>query len=216
MNWKSLKLWADVEEPRIQQCIIAALRRLIDSGHVTPDDDELTISGKLRRFLYKERKHMRLAWIICPEASSFADSSAPRPIGHPDIRFSYSTPDHDQYDYDVECKLVRGRRNGRSHDYCKHYVTDGVQRYQRGTYAQSNPPMGTMVGYHQEGDLQAHLTAINREIGMQQSMSQIEADGETDHLDISRLTQSLRRGIEDIRLTHLWADVRGAGDERCA
>lgn len=215
MSWESLNLWADVEEPRIQQCIVAALRRLIDSGDVTPEDDELTISGKLRRFLYRERKRMRLAWTISPEASSFTDCTAPKPIGHPDLRFSLSDPDHNQYDYDVECKLVRGPRRRRSHDYCKHYVTDGIQRFQRGTYAQSIPPMGTMVGYCQDGDLLSHLSTINAE-ATALSLAPIGMVGALVYVDIIHLVQVLRRGFDDIRLTHLWADFREMGEEDCA
>ncbi len=60
-------------------------------------------------------------------------------IGHPDFRFSNNTPEYDQYDYDIECKLVRVKRKGKSHDYCKYYVTNGIQRFQQRIYVQSEP-----------------------------------------------------------------------------
>jgi hypothetical protein len=85
-----------------------------------------------------------------PETASFSEENAPKPFGYPDIRFSRNTPDFDQYDYDVECKLVRIKRQGKNHDYCKYYVTDGVSRFQDGIYAQSIPPMGTILAMYKK------------------------------------------------------------------
>ncbi len=46
-------------------------------------------------------------------------------------------------------------------DYCSHYVKHGILRYQSGKYAQSNPPLGTMLGYVQEGEINSLLQAVN-------------------------------------------------------
>ena len=51
MEWASLRLWIDGEEKRIHNCLIQALRQLIASRSVSPEDVELTVSGKLRPHL---------------------------------------------------------------------------------------------------------------------------------------------------------------------
>ena len=69
-------------------------------------------------------------------------------------------------------------------DYCSHYVKLGVMRYQSGKYAQSSPPMGTMLGYLQEGDFSMLFDAVNRRVKEQESeLNQIErvSDGQGCH-----------------------------------
>ena len=145
--------------------------------------------------------------MLQPEASSFSGIDAPKPFGHPDFRFSGNTPDYEQYDYDVECKLVRVKRKGKSWDYCKHYVTDGVQRFQERKYAQSSPPMGAMVGYVQEGDIPLLLDLVNDEI-KDQKLDEIRLIRVFKDRDVSRLVQRMQRDTDDFVLSHLWADLR--------
>jgi hypothetical protein len=207
MTWATLKLWTEDEEPRIQRCIVAALRRLIESQHVDANDDELAISGKLRKHLYKTKKEVRLAWSIMPEASVFASEDTPKPIGHPYLCFVINTPTYEQYEYHVECKLVRVKRAGKSHDYCKYYVTEGIRRFQDGIYAQSEPPMGTMIGYIQEGDILSLLHVINDKVKAQ-NLSKINLSGSINEKDVTFLHQSLKRNLIEFKLSHLWADLR--------
>lgn len=206
MSWALLKLW-DEEEKRIHQCIVKALLRLIYSRNVNSSDDELTISGKLRPLLYRVCKEMRLSWTLHSEASSFEKMEDPKPIGHPDFRFSAKTPKYEQYDYDIECKLVRVKRKGKSWDYCGHYVTDGVQRFQERKYAQSQPPMGTMIGYVQEGCIIFLLNLVNDKT-RKQGLDKIRLNDEIKSRDVIHLSQNLQRGPEAFVLTHLWADLR--------
>jgi hypothetical protein len=207
MTWAALKLWTEDEEPRIQRCIVAALQRLIESQRVDANDDELVISGKLRKYLYKTKKEMRLAWIIMPEASVFASEDTPKPIGHPDVCFVTNTPTYEQCEYHVECKLVRVKRAGMSHDYCKYYVTKGICRFQDGVYAQSEPPMGTIIGYIQEGDILSLLHVIN-DIVKAQNLSKINLSGSINEKDVTFLYQSLKRNLTEFQLSHIWADLR--------
>lgn len=207
MSWESLQLWADDEEKRIHECIIRSLRQLISNNIVQSTDDELVISGKLRPIMRRFRHSLKIIWTLHSEASCFLNEDDRKPIGHPDFRFSGNTPNTEQYDYDVECKLVRVKRLGKAWDYCEHYVTDGVQRFQEGKYAQSMPPMGTMIGYLQEGDeallIQfVNLAATNARLGPISFIDKFV------HKDVSRLSQLLQRSNEDLNLYHLWADLR--------
>ena len=211
MTWATLKLWAEDEEPRIQRCIVAALQRLIESQCVDTNDGELVISGKLRKHLYKAEKEMRLAmrlnWYSMPETSVFAGEDTPKPIGHPDFCFVTHTPDYERYEYHVECKLVRVKRQGRSHDYCKYYVTDGICRFQDGVYAQTEPPMGTIIGYVQEGDILSLLHTINGEVKAQR-LNEINLSSSVNEKDVTFLHQFLKRSLTEFKLSHLWADLR--------
>ncbi len=207
MTWALLALWAEGEEERIHKCIKEALRRLIHSQKVHSYDDELTVSGKLRKFLYRVRKEMRLSWTLQPEASSFQSIDAPKPFGHPDFRFSANTPEDEQYDYDIECKLVRVKRKGKSWDYCEHYVIDGVQRFQNRKYVQSQPPMGTMIGYVQEGCIILLLNSVNGK-NREQGLENISSNNAIKNEDVTHLSQKLQRDTEDFVLYHLWADLR--------
>lgn len=206
MDWGALQLWAE-EEHRIHTCLVEALQQLIASQSVDPEDGELAISGKLRPHLYRAKKMLKLAWTLHPEAASFADEDSPKPFGHPDIRFSRNTPDFEQYDYDVECKLVRVRRQGRSHDYCQYYVTNGVQRFQDGVYAQSMPPMGTIIGYLQEGEFLSLFEAINN-VNRDNGFEEIQLQNAFSEKDVTSLTQLLQRQTGSCFLTHLWTDLR--------
>ncbi len=207
MTWAALKLWAKDEELRLQNCIVTALRKLIESGCVDINDDELVISGKLRPHLYKTKKEMRLVWQIMPETSVFAGEDTPKPIGHPDFCFAANTPVYEQYEYHVECKLVRVKRQGKSHDYCKYYVTSGIQRFQDGIYAQSEPPMGAIIGYVQEGDILLLLQAINDEVETQR-LREIILNNSVQEKDVTFLHQLLNRSFVKLKLLHLWADLR--------
>ncbi len=207
MTWAALKLWAEDEEPRIQNCIVTALRRLIASHCVDTNDGELVISGKLRPHLYKVKKEMCLVWQIMPETSVFAGEDTPKPVGHPDFCFVANTLAYEQYEYHVECKLVRVKRQGKSHDYCIYYVTNGIRRFQEGIYAQSEPPMGTIIGYVQEGDILSLLQAINDEVETQR-LRKITLDSGVHEKDVSLLHQLLNRNSVEFRLLHLWADLR--------
>ncbi|MDQ3006114.1 MAG: hypothetical protein M3R47_12135 [Chloroflexota bacterium] len=207
MGWEHLRLWANVEEQRIRQCILEALYRLIESRQVSPQDNELSISGKLRPFLEKRKKELRLAWTFHSEASCFAKPDAPKPIGHPDFRFSQNTPDDNQYDYDIECKLVRIKRQGKTRDYCEQYVTDGIHRFQSRKYAQSSPHMGTMIGYLQEGDTLQLLELVNATVN-NQGWNQLDLVQVVNNQRVTHLNQHILREDEGFILIHLWADVR--------
>ncbi len=207
MTWASLKLWAEHEEKRIHECVVEALRRLIHSQCVSSSDGELLISGKLRPFLYRVRKEMKLSWMLQPEASSFQEIDDPKPFGHPDFRFSGNTPKYEQYDYDIECKLVRVKRKGKCWDYCEHYVTDGVQRFRDRKYVQFSPPMGAMIGYIQEGDILFLLDLVNDK-AKDQGINEIRLNGAVQNGDVSHLTQYLQRDTDDFILFHMWADLR--------
>jgi hypothetical protein len=207
MTWASLKLWAEDEEKRIHKCVLEALCLLIHSQSVSSSDGELTISGKLRPFLYCVKKDRKLVWTLHPESSSFLEEDDPKPIGHPDFRFSHNTPEYEQYNYDIECKLVRVKRKGKGWDYCEHYVTDGIQRFRDRKYAQSSPPMGAMIGYIQEGDILLLLDLVNDKIN-DQGLNEIKLGAAAENRGVSHLTQHLQREMGDFVLSHMWADLR--------
>ena len=206
MLWKSLNLWAD-EEQRIHHCLSEALQQLISQHSVISTDDEKTITGKIRPILRSISKYKKLGWSLHFEASAFEKDNDADPIGHPDIRLTRLDKDHNQYDYDVECKLVRQKRIARSMDYCSHYVTDGVMRYQSGKYAQSKPPMGTMLGYVQEGNISALLDKINGK-AKKQGLSIIQLQGVVISKGVTPLFHKLNRRDSQFILYHLWADFR--------
>ena len=207
MDWASLQLWTEDEEKRIHTCIADALRQLIVSQKVDPENGELHISGKLRPYLSRAKKKFKLAWTLQYEASSFENEDAEKPYGHPDIRFSCNSLDDDQYDYDVECKLVRIKRDGKSWDYCHHYIADGVKRFQTGKYAQSLPPMGAMIGYVQEGDFVSLLRLVN-DANRNAGFEDIQLQNTFLEKDVTYLTQQLRRHADSFVVTHFWADFR--------
>lgn len=204
MLWKSLNLWAD-EEKLIHQCLTEALQELINLHTVKPTDDEKTITAKLRPILRFVRKHRKLGWSIQFEASSFGKDTDANPFGHPDIRLTRLDKNKDQYDYDVECKLVRVKRSGKTMDYCSHYIKEGVMRYQSGKYAQSSPPMGTMLGYVQEGDFVLLLDEINKK-AKQQGISRIQSNGKAIIGRVTKLSQKIKRHDDQFILHHLWID----------
>lgn len=207
MNWASLQLWSEDEEKRIHDCLVEALRQLIATQSITSTAGELKISGKLRPHLYRTKKKQKLAWTLQFETSSFEHEYSPKPYGHPDIRFSYNTPDHDQYDYDVECKLVRVKREGKAWDYCQHYVVDGVKRFLTGKYAQSIPPRGAMIGYVQAGENSLLLDWVNR-IHQNNQLEELMLHTPFAEGDVTRFLQKLDRASDICFLTHLWADLR--------
>jgi len=211
MSWESLNLWID-EEQKIIICLKEALIRLIKAEITQVTDEEKVITGKLRPFLKRIKKDKMLDWTLNPEASSFEKESDPEPFAHPDIRFSRVDSNYDDYHYDIECKLVRVERPNKKTDYCYHYVKDGVLRYQTCKYAQSFPPMGTMLGYVQQGDLQLLLDLINQKIIYQQKyfpdIKKIILKGIFKNEGVSYLTQYLHRKFDSFILFHLWADLR--------
>jgi hypothetical protein len=202
IRWTSLHLWAE-EEERIHDCLTEALQELIAKLTVKHTDDEKTITGSLRPILRAVCKRKKLYWSVHFEASCFDEDTDANPSGHPDIQFSRLDKDNNQYDYDVECKLVRVKRPGKNWNYCVHYVRNGVKRYQSGKYAQSNPPMGTMLGYVQEGDSSFLLDAINIE-ATKQGLNVIQLNGALPVGKITKLAQKLKRNT--LTLYHLWAD----------
>ena len=207
MDWAYLKLWAEGEEKTIHECIIEALTRLVNSKAVKSEDEEIVVSGKLRPLLYRVKKEQKLIWILQPEASSFGEGEMPKPIGHPDFRFSANTPTFDQYEYDIECKLVRIKRKGKSMNYCEHYVTDGIQRFQTCKYAQSPPSMGTLIGYVQEGQIINLINEINVK-AKQLCSSEMKLKGIIYEGGVTQMLQELTRIKDSIKLYHIWADLR--------
>ncbi|NTV27463.1 MAG: hypothetical protein HGA93_02110 [Methanothrix sp.] len=207
MSWDELCLWLDTEQRLIHECLTAALIDLVASRLVLPSDNEVKISGKLRRFVRRHRERLDLAWTFHSEGSRFMQEDDPIPIGHPDMYFSGLTPERKQYDYDVECKLVRPRRPRKRWDYCEHYIIDGVQRYVDGRYAQSEPPLGTMLGYLQEGNEQFLFQDINSHAQGNGMNSLIYRDAFVIR-GVSVLFQITARGNKRFTLTHLWVDLR--------
>jgi len=207
MSWASLNLWEN-EQRLIHECITTALCGLIVNRNIISTDDELIVSGKLRPYLIEAKKKLKLSWVLQPEASCFISDEAPKPYGHPDIRFSTVTLDYEQYDYDIECKLVRIKRKSKAWDYCEHYVTDGIQRFQDGKYAKSKPAMGTMIGYVQEGkDIGDLLDDVNSH-NQKQGYIEIQDKSSLCEGDVSHLTQEIDRKGDRFTLYHKWADLR--------
>lgn len=206
MLWRSLNLWAD-EERRIHQCLAEALQELIGQLVIKSTTDEKTVTGALRPILRIVCKRKKLNWSLHFEASSFNKDTDPNPSGHPDIQLARLDKDNNQYDYDIECKLVRIKRSGKTWDYCVHYVKDGVMRYQSGKYAQSKPPMGTMLGYIQEGDFVLLLDSVNKET-KNQGVSIIQLNGRVMISGVTKLSQKLKQHNDPFILHHLWADFR--------
>ncbi len=207
MTWETLNLWAKDEEEKIHTCMAEALVELINSKVVDIEDDELVISGKLRPIIYKIKKEKCLVWTLHPEASSFKGATDPKPYGHPDFRLSGNSADYEQYDYDVECKLVRVRRRGKKWDYCEHYVIDGIIRFQQYKYAPSYPAMGMMIGYVQEGNISMLLAEINSTASVKGLNNIVTNEG----IVIGRVTkmvQPLVRIKDSFNLHHIWADLR--------
>lgn len=204
--WKSLNLWVD-EEKHIHQCLTEALQELIAQHTIKPAHDEKKITGALRPILRFVSKHRKLNWSLHPEASTFDKDTDANPSGHPDIQFTRLDKNHDQYDYDIECKLVRKKRAGKTWDYCLHYVKDGVMRYQSGKYTQSSPPMGTMLGYVQEGDFVLLLNTVNK-TAIQHGLSEVQLNQKIAIGGVTKLSQKLKRQTHQFTLHHLWADFR--------
>ncbi|MDM8551692.1 hypothetical protein QUF72_16515 [Desulfobacterales bacterium HSG2] len=211
MTFASLNLWAD-EEQRIHECLKEALRELISKHIVLETDEEKVVTGKLRPLINRVKKRKHLNWTFHPESSSFEKEEDPEAVGHPDIRFSCLDTEYNQYDYDVECKLVRVKRPDAETDYCYNYVKKGVLRYHSEKYAQSFPPMGTMLGYVQAGDIPSLFKTIKQKIKNQQKKRRglyvIKLKGKFKDGDITQITQHLKREADDFELFHLWADFR--------
>lgn len=212
MSWEALKLWAD-EEQKIQSCLKEALQQLIDAHLICTSDEEEFITGKLRPFISRLKKEKELIGTLQPEASVFANEEDPDPFGHPDLRFAWVDHTGEDFNYDVECKLVRVKRVGKKTDYCYKYVEEGILRYHTGKYAQSFPPMGTMLGYVQEGELEFLLVTINEKISYQQQkhypqLKLITLNGSFQNKGVSSFSQFMQRATDEFVLLHLWADFR--------
>ncbi|MBI4670524.1 MAG: hypothetical protein HY741_02490 [Chloroflexi bacterium] len=206
MTFGGLGLWKD-EEKKIHDCLAEAVRELQCAGSVSVSADEKTITGKLRPYIEAQRKKLEY-WTLHFEASVFARVSDANPVGHPDIQFSRPFSGGDQWDYDVECKLVRVKRKGKDHDYGEYYVEQGVKdRFISCLYC-ANVPSGTMLGYVQEGEPQYLLVEINKRL-KSAGIRGIRRNGKWQVKGITRLIHSLdRRKAKDFRLHHLWADFR--------
>lgn len=212
ITFAGLGLWVD-EERKIQECLVAALRDLRHHGAVSTDDDEDTISGKLRPFI-KERSKKLEYWTFHPEASIFSQVTDRDASGYPDIQFSRRDTDGNQWDYDVECKLVRIKRRQRntgklkSHNYIQYYIEEGVDsRFVKCLYC-ANVPSGTMIGYLQEGDPQYLLIEINKRAKVF-GIRNIRKIEKWKVKDVTHLSHSFdRKNNRDFRLHHLWADLR--------
>ncbi|MDM8520180.1 hypothetical protein QUF64_09040 [Anaerolineales bacterium HSG6] len=216
MGFEVLGMWAD-EEQKIQSCLVESLRLLIAQKTIKTTDQEKYISGKLRPFLTRVCKRQELNWSLHAETSTFEQEDDAEAEGHPDIQFSRRAPDYNQYDYHVECKLVRLKESKSDTDYCYKYVSNGILRYQTRKYAQTFspllPPMGTMLGYVQAGDLPELLKTINEKIEYQQKkrFPQLQKITEPNLFhagDVSRLQQGIQRNTANFVLHHLWADFR--------
>lgn len=207
MKWEDLKLWTHGEEKAIQEWVTESLEQLIDSKKVGVNDGELTISGKLYPIMCEVKKKRKLIWTLHREASSFDNLEDAEPFGHPDFRLSTHTVDLAQYDYDIECKLVRVKRPGKKWDYCKHYVTDGIIRYHNSKYGRSLPAMGTMIGYFQEGEINALHAEINSTCIIKCSTGML-IKGIINQGGLTKMVQSIVRPTDNFTLNHLWADLR--------
>ncbi|MCP4369775.1 MAG: hypothetical protein GY797_16925 [Deltaproteobacteria bacterium] len=212
MSWEVLNLWAD-EEQKIQSCLKEALQQLIDANVICTTDEEKIITGKLHPHIRRIKKEKTLAGTLQPEASVFANEDDPDPFGHPDLRFTWVDHMGEDFNYDVECKLVRVEKADAETDYCYNYVKHGILRYQTGKYAQSSPPMGTMLGYVQEGDLELLLVTINEKIAFQKKkhyprLQPITRNKSFQNKGVSSLTQPIHRDTAEFVLLHLWADFR--------
>jgi len=161
----------------------------------------------LRPILRIVCKRRKLSWSVHFEASSFDNDTDPNPSGHPDIQLARLDKDNNQYNYDIECKLVRVKRYKKTLDYCVHYVKDGVMRYQSGKYAQSKPPMGTMLGYVQEGNFILLLDSVNEQT-KKQGISIIQVHRKIIIKAVTKLSQKLKKHNDQFILYHLWADFR--------
>lgn len=207
MDLANLGLWAD-EEKRIHECLRFALNELIQQGITEATNTELEVSGQLRPLILRYRKEMKLNWTFQAEASVFDEETNPKPSGHPDIRFSFVATDGEQWDYDIECKLVRIKRSGRTRDYCEQYVSEGIERFASGRYC-AQVSSGAMIGYIQEGDQPKLLTAVNKFIRARKHLSSIRRQNTWQTQGITQLTNSFSRTkFAKFRLTHLWADLR--------
>jgi hypothetical protein len=206
-KWASLKLWVDIEEKEIHDCLEESLKRLARSKNVKAEDEETQVTGKLRPFLFQVKKERNLVWTISPEASTFSEITNSIPSGHPDIRFSGNTPDFDQYDYDIECKLVRDKRIGKKWDYCAAYVVNGIKRFQDCIYSAALPAMGMMVGYVQEGNLCSLFEEVQQEV-TKQHFGNLNIKEWCVINGVSKLTELLTRVKDKMILHHIWIDLR--------
>jgi len=205
MDWADLKLWSDGECELIHQCLLCALLKLVTMKGITLDDDELDISAKLRPLLIKSKKELKLIWTLHSEASTFEKPDDKKPSGHPDFRFSQNTPNHDQYDFDVECKVISKTKAGSSWNYCKNYISDGIMRFKSGKYAQSIPAMGVMIGYVIDGTQADLLFEVNRH-AKAYSINGLTVDPAST-VPITQLSNLLVRDAETMTLDHFWVDV---------
>lgn len=204
-TFAELHLWAD-EERKIHKCLIKAIGELQRARTVIASDDEKTITGKLRPYIEMQRKSLDY-WTTHFEASVFVNVTDAKESGHPDIQFSRSFGEV-QWDYDVECKLIRIKRKGKKHDYIDYYVEQGVKdRFLSCLYCK-DVPSGAMLGYVQEGEPQYLLVQINKRM-KQAGITSIRRRGKWQSKGTTHLSHSLdRRKKKDFQLHHLWADFR--------
>lgn len=98
-------------------------------------------------------------WGILPEDPQ-AD---PKPIGYLDICLLFVTGADKLY-LAMECKRLNVvRANNRRATRAYEYVEDGMMRFVRGQYS-SGLPLGAMVGYVMDGDVETAYAAVRRQI----------------------------------------------------
>jgi hypothetical protein len=200
-TWSSLGLWED-EEKQIHQCLKSALKRLIKQKIVTPMDTENSITERLYNPHIEETSKKYIpGWTTHAQATSYS------PLIHPDLRFSRRDTKQNQYNYDVECKLLRVKKTTSETDYCYQYVVEGIQRYKSGYYARNLPVMGTMLGYIQNGDIQSHIDVVNDK-ATYQGITTIQLSNKVVKAGVTFLSHSLSRDTNGFTLFHLWADFR--------
>ena len=207
MNFIGLGLWED-EELRIHECLKVAIKELIQKGVVKAEDNERKVCALLRPVIVKYSKQLELDWTFHSEANIFKKLTDPEPYARTDFQFSRRDQDWTQFDYHVECKLVRVKRKGSTHDYCSYYVEQGIlDRYYYLKYC-SDLVSGTMIGFLQEGKPNDLLSAINDEV-QKAGLQTIAPPKNWIKKDISLLEHSfVRHNKLSFHLWHIWADFR--------
>lgn len=201
-SWASLGLWHD-EEKEIHKCLQAALKLLISKKVIASTDEENTVTEHLYKHIQKTSKKYVAGsgWTVHAQATSCG------PLVHPDLRFSRRDKKQNQYDYDVECKLLRAKKLNPSTDYCYEYVVEGIKRYESGYYARNRPVMGTMLGYVQDGVVKDLINTVNDKVNYQ-GLNKLQMKGRIRKGSITTFDQEISRNTEIFTLFHFWADFR--------
>jgi len=198
---KEFKLF-EYEEERILICLTEMLRILIKQKIIYQSCREPIINRDLAKKWYDVKKNIESTAHIhmLPGAETeYGDE--------PDLWFTFDDNEDGQYDYHVECKILRPKSCSGT-DYCSNYVGKGIKRYcDKNYYALSKPPGGTMIGYVLDGDLKTLLITVNQKIS-NKNLNAICLLGNFNQKDVTHLTQSIQRSSVPFTLNHLWADFR--------